>query len=319
MDGMGKLLEHEQAIRLPSYLQTRNEPNQGTLRSAIDCTGIGVHSGCRTSMTLRPTVAGTGIWFRRTDLAGAPDVPARWDSVVDTRLCTVLGAPKNPAVRIGTVEHLMAAFAGFGIDNAIVDIDGPEVPILDGSAEPFMFLLDCAGREEQDMPRRRIDILETVRVTDGEAFAELRPARGQDGLEMMLSIDFAAPAIGRQARAMTLNEASFRRELAKARTFALAEDINQLRAAGLALGGSMANAVVVDHARVLNPEGLRMSDEFVRHKLLDAVGDLALAGGALCGRFIGHRTGHRLNNKLLTALFATPSAWRVAPAFAQAA
>ncbi len=124
---MGKLLEHEPAIRLPSYLQTRNEPNQGTLRSAIDCTGIGVHSGCRTSMTLRPADAGTGIWFRRTDLAGAPDVPARWDSVVDTRLCTVLGAPKNPAVRIGTVEHLMAAFAGFGIDNAIVDIDGPEM------------------------------------------------------------------------------------------------------------------------------------------------------------------------------------------------
>jgi UDP-3-O-[3-hydroxymyristoyl] N-acetylglucosamine deacetylase len=213
----------------------------------------------------------------------------------------------------------MAAFAGFGIDNAVIDIDGPEVPILDGSAEPFLFLLDCAGREELATPCRRIEVLETVRVTDGEAFAELRPSHGIDGLEMTMSIDFAAPAIGRQARSLTLTPASFRRELANARTFALAEEVNRLRAAGLALGGSLANAVVVDQARILNPEGLRMPDEFVRHKLLDAVGDLALAGGAICGRFVAHRTGHRLNNNLLRALFARPSAWRVAPSFRQAA
>ena len=321
MDGMGKILDQEPLASLPSYMLTSADPDQATLRTAIDCCGTGVHSGRRVTMTLRPAEANRGIIFRRVDRpAGSPtDLAALHDRVVDTRLCTMLGDRADPALRVGTVEHLMAALAGFGIDNAVIEIDGPEVPILDGSSEPFLFLLECAGREPQAVARRRIEVLETVRVTDGEAFAELRPARGHDGLDMTLSIDFAAPAIGRQARSIRLTADSFRRELANARTFALAEEVAQLRAAGLALGGSMENAIVVDHARVLNPEGLRMPDEFVRHKLLDAVGDLALAGGNLCGRFVAHRTGHRLNNKLLTALFARESAWRWTPTFARAA
>jgi len=192
-------------------------------------------------------------------------------------------------------------------------VDGPEPPILDGSSAQFVFLLDCAGTVAQDAPRSVIEVRQAVRVSDGDAFAELRP--GAAGLDMALSIDFAAPAIGRQALSLRLTAAAFRYELARARTFTLLEEIDSLRAAGLAQGGSLQNAVVVDQARVLNPAGLRVPDEFVRHKLLDAVGDLALAGAPLRGRFIAHRSGHTLNNRLLQALFADQAAWReVAPA-----
>jgi len=202
----------------------------------------------------------------------------------------------------------MAALAGCGIDNVIVELDGPEPPVLDGSAAPLVFLLDCAGIVEQDASRSAIEIRRTVRVTDGDAFAELRPGTG--GLDMALSIDFAAAAIGRQALSLHLDTMSFRHELARARTFGLLEEVDQLRAAGLGMGGSLDNAVVVDQARVLNPAGLRMPDEFARHKLLDAVGDLALAGAPLIGRFVAHRSGHALNNRLLRALFADRTAWR---------
>jgi len=282
---------------------------QRTLKAPISCVGVGVHSGCRVSLTLRPAPPGHGVVFRRTDLG--VDIQARYHHVVDTRLSTVLALKHRPEARVGTVEHLMAAFAGAGVDNAFVELDGPEPPILDGSAAPFVFLLDCAGIVDQDVPRPVIEIRRRVRVTDGDAFAELRPPhQGVAGLEMALSIDFAAAAIGRQALSFHLAADSFRRELAGARTFALAEEVEQLRAAGLGLGGSLDNAVVVDQARVLNPAGLRMPDEFVRHKLLDAVGDLALAGAPLHGRFIAHRSGHRLNNLLLHALFADAAAWR---------
>ena len=215
----------------------------------------------------------------------------------------------------------MAALAGCSIDNVLVELDGPEPPILDGSAAPYVFLLDCAGRVAQDAPRQPIVIGRPIRVSEGEAFAELRPASpGSTGLDMALSIDFAAAAIGRQALSLRLTPASFRQELARARTFALAEEIEQLRAAGLARGGSLENAVVVDQARVLNSAGLRMPDEFARHKLLDAVGDLALAGAPLVGRFVAHRSGHALNNRLLRALFAEKSSWRQAsPALLSAA
>ena len=237
-----------------------------------------------------------------------PDVPARSDRVIDTRLATVLACGD---ARIGTVEHVMAAIAGCGIDNIVVEVDGPEPPILDGSSSPYVFLLDCAGIVAQDAPRATIEILRSTRVSDGDAFAELRPSvPGVPGLDMALSIDFAAAAIGRQALSLRLTPANFRRELARARTFALAEEIEQLRAAGLAQGGSLENAVVVDRARVLNLAGLRMPDEFVRHKLLDAVGDLALAGAPMRGRFIAHRSGHTLNHRLLQALFADRSAWQ---------
>jgi UDP-3-O-[3-hydroxymyristoyl] N-acetylglucosamine deacetylase len=202
----------------------------------------------------------------------------------------------------------MAALSGCAIDNALIEVDGPELPALDGSAEQFVFLLDCAGSVAQDSPRPVIEIRRTVRVSDGDGFAELRPGAG--GFEMALSIDFAAAAIGRQALSLQLDADSFRHELARARTFTLADEISGLRAAGLARGGSLENAVVVDQARVLNPAGLRAPDEFVRHKLLDAVGDLALAGAVLRGRFVAHRSGHTLNNRLLRALFADQAAWR---------
>jgi len=286
---------------------------QHTLAGPINCVGVGLHSGTRVNLSMAPAPADTGIVFRRTDLG--IDLPARFDQVGDTRLCTVLTAGD---ARIGTVEHVMAALAGCGIDNAVVGVDGPEVPVFDGSAAPFTFLIDCAGRREQSAPRRVIEIIEKIRVTDGEAFAEFRPhqstpANGsiaQAQLDMALSIDFTAQAIGRQALSLTLTEQSFRSQLERARTFTLRAEIEALRAQGLALGGTLDNAVVVDGAQVLNPAGLRMKDEFVRHKLLDAVGDLALAGMVIHGRFVAHRTGHALNNKLLRALFAAPAAFR---------
>src|SRR5271166_884846 len=276
---------------------------QQTLKAPISCVGIGLHSGQRVSMTLRPAPFDRGIVFRRTDIG--VDIPARFDCVVDTRLSTVLA---HNGAQIGTVEHVMAALAGCGIDNVLVEVDGPEPPILDGSAAPFVFLLDCAGTVAQGAPRTAIEVLRPIRVSDGDAFAELRP--GATALDMALSIDFAAAAIGRQDLSLRLTPESFRRELARARTFALAEEIDQLRASGLAQGGSLENAVVVDRARVLNVAGLRMPDEFVRHKLLDAVGDLALAGAPLRGRFVAHRSGHTLNHRLLRAVFADRSAWQ---------
>ncbi|MBN8926413.1 MAG: UDP-3-O-[3-hydroxymyristoyl] N-acetylglucosamine deacetylase [Rhodospirillales bacterium 69-11] len=307
MDGLPQTMELEQA---PA---SREAVWQRTLKAPIDCVGVGVHSGARVQMTIHPAGPDSGIVFHRTDLDRT--LPARFDNVVDTRLCTVLGVPGDPTLRVGTVEHLMAALAAKGIDNALVTLDGPEVPILDGSAAPILFLLDCAGAVEQAVPRRGIEILQPVRVSDGAAFAELRPNRfGPCGLGMAMSIDFAAAAIGRQAYELQLSEASFRHELAGARTFAMAEEVEQLRAMGLARGGSLDNALVVEGARVLNPGGLRMEGEFVRHKLLDAVGDLALAGQPLHGRFVAHRSGHALNNKLLRALFADRSAWRPLPA-----
>jgi UDP-3-O-[3-hydroxymyristoyl] N-acetylglucosamine deacetylase len=279
---------------------------QRTLKTTISCVGTGLHSGQRVRLSLNPADVGSGIVFRRTDLG--VDIPARHDHVADTRLCTVLGVPGEPGKLVGTVEHVMSALYACGIDNAVVAVDGPEVPVFDGSAAPFMFLIDCAGRVDQDEPRQAIEILRTVRVENGEAFAELRP--GTASLDLALSIDFAAAAIGRQALTLKLTETKFRAVLAQARTFTLLEEIEAARAAGLARGGSLENAVVVDGARVLNPAGLRAPDEFVRHKMLDAVGDLALAGGPIHGRFVSHRGGHALNNRLLRAVLADQTAWR---------
>ncbi len=285
---------------------------QRTVRTAIGCAGVGLHCGQRVALTLRPAEPNAGIVFRRVDLG--IDIPARFDTVVDTQLSTVIGRIGDPRVRVSTVEHLMAALSAAGVDNAVVELDGPEVPVLDGSAAPFLFLLDCAGIETQAAPRRLIEVLRPVRVEEGEAFAELRPAGAEGGLSLAVSIDFTAPAIGRQALSLPLLAGAFRREVAAARTFALADEVEALRGAGFGRGGSLSNAVVVDGARVLNPEGLRMADEFVRHKLLDAVGDLGLAGAALRGRLVAHRPGHTLNNRLLQALFADAEAWREAAA-----
>ncbi len=279
---------------------------QRTTKAAICCSGKGLHSGVKVNVTLVPAPANTGIVFRRVDLKA--DIPARFDMVCDTRLCTVVGLPDRPEVRVGTVEHLMAALAASGVGNLIIELDGAELPVLDGSAEPWMFLLDCAGIMALDAPALEIEVLRTVRVQDGEAFAELRPGRA-GCLELGLAIEFDAPAIGRQALSLALTGDAFR-DVARARTFTQAHEVAGLRAAGLARGGSLENAVVVDGAHVLNPSGLRMSDEFVRHKLLDAIGDLGLAGGALHGRFVGHRSGHALNNQVLHALFADAANWR---------
>ncbi len=304
MDGLPTILFDDTAV------SQANTWSQRTLKTPIGCVGVGVHSGRKTNLTLHPAAANHGIVFRRTDLG--VDIAARFDNVCDTRLCTVIGSGE---ARVGTVEHLMAALAGTGVDNALIEIDGPEVPILDGSASPFLFLLDCAGIVEQYEPRATIEILRPIRVSDGEAFAELRPYPRSSRiappvLEMELTIDFAAAAIGKQGCSLRLTPNSFREELSGARTFAMAAEVEQLQKAGLALGGSLDNAVVVDGDKVLNPNGLRMPREFARHKMLDAVGDLALAGTALHGRFVAHRTGHALNNKLLRALFADASAWR---------
>jgi len=290
-----------------------------TLRSRIGFVGIGLHSGRRIRGCLAPGVSGEGIVFLRTDLGIS--IPARHDQVVDTRLCTVLGEELGEGARIGTVEHVMAALCAHGVDDALVELDGPEVPIFDGSAEPFQFLIDCAGIVTHPGMARSIEVLKTVRVVEGEgpdaAWAELRPADGAY-FEAELSIEFTAPAIGRQWASLRLSPAAFRGELAGARTFALAGDVARLRQAGLALGGSLDNAVVVDGAKVLNPGGLRTPDEFVRHKLLDVVGDLGLAGAPLNAKFVGHRTGHALNNRLLSALFADRSAWRMTGGFGMA-
>jgi UDP-3-O-[3-hydroxymyristoyl] N-acetylglucosamine deacetylase len=277
---------------------------QKTLKSRIRCTGIGLHSGRRVNLAIGPAAIDCGVRFRRIDPAGAHTViPARWDHVVDTRLCTVLGAD---GVTIGTVEHLLAAFAGAGIDNAEVEIDGPEVPIMDGSADAFVFLIDCAGVVEQAAPAKRIKILKRVVVGDDRASASLTPA---SFAALDFALDFANPAIGRQEKSVRLDQGAFRRDLARARTFGFVEEVEMLRKAGLARGGSLDNAIVIGADRVLNREGLRYGDEFVRHKMLDALGDLALAGAPIEGRFRGVRSGHALNNQLLRALFADSDSW----------
>jgi UDP-3-O-[3-hydroxymyristoyl] N-acetylglucosamine deacetylase len=288
-------------------------PVQRTLKTSIACVGVGLHSGHKLEMTLHPAPAGTGIVFRRTD-ADNWEIPARYDHVADTRLCTVLACPDRSELRIGTVEHVLAALAGCGVSNAIVAVNGPELPILDGSAASFVFLIDCAGIIDQGAVAPVIEVRRPVAVAHGEAFAELHPAStapAAGGFEMDMSIDFDAAAIGCQALAMRLTPEAFRADLARARTFTLVGEVASLRAAGLALGGNLDNCVVVDNARVLNAGGLRMPDEFVRHKLLDAVGDFALAGAVLHGRFVAHRSGHALNNHLLRALFADPANWRL--------
>ena len=286
---------------------------QHTLRNPISCSGVGLHSGRQVTLSLQPAGIDTGIVFRRLDLGAAAagtDIPARFDRVVDTRFCTVVASRTDPRLRVGTIEHLTAALAGCGIENARIEIDGPELPALDGSAAPFMFLIDCAGRAEQAAPRRMIEVIKRVRVEEGLAFAEFHPSPAAC-LSLNLSIDFPARIIGRQSYGMILTRQAFRRELARCRTFTMLDEIEALREAGLARGGSLDNAVVVDDETVLNPAGLRCGDEFVRHKMLDAVGDLSLGGHPIRASFIGHRSGHGLNNRLLRALLDDPGAWRI--------
>lgn len=279
---------------------------QHTVMSPALFAGIGVHTGAYTRVSVRPAPADAGIVFVRTDVTDRDNaVPARGDAVCKTQLGTVIG--NAAGVTVATIEHLMAAFAMLGVDNAVVEIDGPEMPIMDGSAEPFVRILDRAGLRPQERARRFLEILETVEVIDGDKRATLRPA---DGFELAFEIAFASAAIGRQAVDLPMDERAFREELADCRTFGFLHEVEALRAMGLARGGTMENAVVIDGDRILNPEGLRRPDEFVRHKALDAIGDLYLLGGPLLGRFEGVLAGHGLNNAIVRALMARPDAWR---------
>ena len=278
------------------------EPFQQTLKTVIECRGIGLHSGRRIGMRLAPAPPDTGIVFRRTDRGG--EVRAVWENAIESPRCTVLS--NGEGTTVSTVEHLMAALAGMAVDNAIIDLDGPEVPIMDGSAAPFVFLIECAGLAEQNAPRRIIKVLKPVGVDGDGAAAALVP---DDCLSMSFQIEFDNPAIRCQRKSLVVDAATFKAELSPARTFGLLDEVDRLRAAGLARGGSLDNVIVVTGDRVLNRGGLRYDDEFVRHKLLDALGDLYLAGAALVGRFSGVRSGHAHNRRLLAALFADDDAW----------
>ena len=278
--------------------------SQTTLRENVVLDGAGVHSNKPARLTIHPAEPGAGISFARSDSDAV--APALWSQVCATELCTAL---RIGAQSVATVEHVMAALAGLGVDNALVEIDGPEAPVLDGSAAAIVEAIDEAGLRTQGVARRRIEILRTVRVERGAAFAELAPAAS--GFTLDLSIDFAHAAIGRQRKRLAIDPASFRREISRARTFGFIGDLERLWRAGFALGASLENSIAIGDEGVLNPGGLRFADEFVRHKMLDAIGDLALAGAPIRGLFRSHCGGHALNHAVLAALFADRSAWRL--------
>lgn len=280
---------------------------QRTLKNTIRATGVGLHSGKKVYLTLKPAPIDTGIVFCRTDLDPVVEIPARAENVGETTLSTTL---VKDGVKVATVEHLLSAMAGLGIDNAYVEVSAEEVPIMDGSAGPFVFLIQSAGIEEQESPKKFIRIKKEVTVTDGDKTATFVPF---NGFKVSFTIDFDHPAFkGRsQETSVDFSSTSFVKEVSRARTFGFMRDIEQLRAMNLALGGSVDNAIVVDEFKVLNEDGLRYEDEFVKHKVLDAIGDLYLLGNSLIGEFKGHKSGHDLNNRLLRALIAQADAWEV--------
>lgn len=278
---------------------------QRTLKNVIRATGVGLHTGKKVYLTLRPAAVDTGIVFRRVDLDEPVEIHACPDNVGDTRLSTTL---EQDGVKISTVEHLLSSFAGLGIDNAYVDVSAPEVPIMDGSAGPFVFLIQSAGVEAQNAAKRFIRIKRKVVVEEGDKYASFEPF---DGFKVSFGIDFDHPAFVDRSKSATIDfsSTSFVKEVSRARTFGFLRDIEMLRERDLALGGSMDNAIVVDDYRVLNEDGLRYDDEFVKHKILDAIGDLYLLGHSLIGAFSGYKSGHALNNRLLKALMADVTAW----------
>ena len=280
---------------------------QRTLKNTIRATGVGLHSGKKVLMVLRPAPVDTGVVFRRTDLNEPVDVRAYAENVGDTMLGTSLF---NGDVRVNTVEHLLSAFAGLGLDNAYVDLSAEEVPIMDGSAGPFVFLLQSAGIEEQPAPKRFVRILAPLEVRDGDKWARFEP---HNGYKLTMSIDFAHPVFEKSGKSVTVDfsETSYIKEVSRARTFGFMQDVETLRAQGLALGGSLDNAVVMDEYRVLNTDGLRYEDEFVKHKVLDAIGDLYLLGHPLIGAYTAHKTGHALNNRLLRRLVEDKPSWEL--------
>jgi UDP-3-O-[3-hydroxymyristoyl] N-acetylglucosamine deacetylase len=302
-DESGAMGNIQRAADAPRNRKARRLVPQKTLRSSVHCTGIGLHSGRKVTMTLKPAEPNAGITFVRTDIGGVR-TPGRWDHVVDTRLCTVVG--NSDGVTIGTVEHLMAALSGLNVDNVIVEVDGPELPVMDGSSGPFVFLIECAGLLEQACARRAIRVLKPVSAAGDGWAVSLVPG---NGFSVGVEIDYGRSVVGSQSLVMDLVSGAFKKELARARTFGFLDEVQELRAAGLARGGSLDNAVVISGDCILNEEGLRYPDEFVRHKVLDAVGDLYLAGAPIIGHFSGIRSGHTGNNRLLRTLFARSDAW----------
>lgn len=280
---------------------------QRTLKQAAKVTGIGLHSGKKVTLTLRPAPANTGIIYARTDLDPVVYFPASAESIRDTQLCTCM--INDEGVRISTVEHLNAAMSALGLDNLIVEVDAPEIPIMDGSASPFIYLLLDAGIEEQNAPKKFIRIKESVRVEEGDKWAEFKPY--DKGLKLDFTIDFSHPMITNEVKnyKMAFSAQNFIQKLSRARTFTFMRDVEYLQSIGLALGGSLDNAIVLDEYRILNEEGLRFKDELVRHKMLDAVGDLFMCGYNILGDFKAYKSGHGLNNKLLRAVLANQNAW----------
>ena len=280
---------------------------QRTLKSLVSATGVGLHTGQKVRMSLRPAQPDTGVVFRRLDLPGAPDIPARADLVGETRLCSCL---VSGATKIYTVEHLMSALSGLGVDNVYVDLDGPEVPIMDGSAAPFVLLIQQAGIEEQGAPKRFLRVKKRIEAKDGDKWAVLEP---YEGFKLSFAIVYKHPVIEKSNTELTVDFAttSYLKEVARARTYGFMHDVEDLRDVGLALGGGLDNAVVLDEHRVLIAEGLRFGDEFIRHKILDAIGDLYVLGRPLLAAFSAHKSGHALNNALVRALLADPSATEV--------
>ncbi|MCD8475895.1 MAG: UDP-3-O-acyl-N-acetylglucosamine deacetylase [Shewanella fodinae] len=281
---------------------------QRTLENTVKATGVGLHSGKKVTLTLRPAPVNTGILLVRTDLQPNVTIPAKAEMVRETTMCTAL--VNDEGVRIATIEHLFAALAGLGIDNAVIEVNAPEIPVMDGSASPFVFLLQSAGIKQQSVAKKYLRIKQTVRVEDGDKWAELRPYKG---FKVDFEIDFAHPEIARsqQHMVMDFSSSAFIKDISRARTFGFMRDVEYLRANNLGLGASMENAVVLDEYRVLNPDGLRYEDEFVKHKILDAFGDLYVAGHAIVGEFRAFKTGHALNNRLVRALLANQEAWEV--------
>ena len=278
---------------------------QRTLKNTIRGTGVGLHSGKKVLMVLRPAPPDSGVVFRRMDLDGAVDVPAHAENVGETMLGTTL---IKDGIRVSTIEHLLSAFAGLGIDNAYVELSAEEVPIMDGSASPFVFLLQSAGMEEQAAPKRFARILRSIKVEDGDKWARFDP---YDGYKLNFEIEFNHPSFRKrdQTASMKFSTTSFLKEISRARTFGFMRDVELLRSRNLALGGTLENSIVLGEHGVLNEDGLRYEDEFVKHKILDAIGDLYLLGRSIIGEFSGHKSGHALNNRLLRTLLATPDAW----------
>lgn len=306
--------EYSSSVVKATLAKTFVNSHQKTIKNAITCRGIGLHSGNHVEMTIKPAAENTGITFRRTDVASSiADVKAVWSNVSDAKLCTCI--ENDDGVQVHTIEHIMAAFSGFGITNAVVELDNDEVAILDGSAEGFVKLIEDAGIKEQAAPNFAIKILKPIEVKNGESIVRFEPLQEGDakGFHMTVDIDFSNTVIGKQSCSIVLNSDDFKRDICQARTFGFLNEVNYLKSQNLIQGGSEQNAIIVDEDGIINEEGLRCEDEFAKHKMLDAIGDLALAGLQIEGKFYGYRSGHYLNNLLLQKLSEERDTWCLVP------